>query len=119
VPVPDSDGTAESVARDLNLTPQANETFERLLEAYRRATGTRMNASMMLRGVLRGVEHCFEELEREARRIGRLKLPSNARGREIERERFEARIADAFVRGIRNAATFDAGDPKPAGGRTD
>jgi hypothetical protein len=38
---------------------------------------------------LTGVAHCMESLEREAKYIGRLKLPSNARGREADRERFE------------------------------
>jgi hypothetical protein len=46
-------------------------------------------------------------LEREARQMQPLKLPSNARGRQLERERFEARIADAFIAGIRSAPAID------------
>lgn len=56
---------------------------------------------------MKGVAHCMEYLEKEARRIGPLKLPSNARGRASERERFEARIADAFVAGIRSAPAME------------
>lgn len=92
---------APPIKRELLLTPATDTVFERLLEAYRRGTGTRLTASQMMRAVLRGVEHCFEEVEREALAIGRMPLPSNAKGRELDRERFEARIADAFVAGVR------------------
>jgi hypothetical protein len=50
----------------------------------------------------------MDTLEREARRIGPQKRPSNARGKELERERLENRIADAFVAGIRAAAAFES-----------
>lgn len=62
---------------------------------------------------MKGVAHCKEYLEKEARRIGPLKLPSNARGREAERERFEARITDAFVSGIRSAPAMDRDGAEP------
>jgi hypothetical protein len=48
----------------------------------------------------------MESLEREAKYIGRLKLPSNARGKEAERQRFEQQIAMAFIAGIRGAPAF-------------
>jgi hypothetical protein len=57
--------------------------------------------------MLRGVAHCMESLEREAKHIGRQKLPSNARGKEVDRERFEEHIAMAFVAGIRGAPAFN------------
>lgn len=95
------------VKRELVLTPTADDTFTRLVEAYRRGTGTRLTASHVARAMLKGVAHCMDYLEKEARRIGPLKLPSNARGRELDRERFEARIADAFIAGIRSAPAMD------------
>jgi hypothetical protein len=57
--------------------------------------------------MLKGIAHCMDSLEREARRIGPLRLPGNARGREGERERFEERIAQVFIEGIRAAPAFD------------
>jgi hypothetical protein len=48
----------------------------------------------------------MESLEREAKYIGRLKLPSNARGKEADRERFEEQVAMAFVAGMRGAPAF-------------
>lgn len=79
----------------------------RLVDLYRRATGTRLTTSHVARAVLCGVEHSMASLEREARKLGPMRLPSNARGRELERERFESRLADAFISGIRAAAAFD------------
>jgi len=105
--VPPAWGEQPNVKREFVLTASTNEAFERLVEQYRRATGTRLTASHVARAIFKGVSHCMGQLERHARRIGPLKLPPNARGREGERERFEARIADAFVEGIRASAAMD------------
>lgn len=99
--------TSPHIKREFVFTPAAEATFSQLVELYRRSTGTKLTASHVARAVMKGVAHCMEYLEREARRIGPLKLPSNARGRELERERFEARIADAFITGIRSAPSMD------------
>lgn len=95
------------IKREFVFTPAAEATFSQLVEIYRRTTGTKLTASHVARALMKGVAHCLEYLEKEARRIGPLKLPSNARGRELERERFEARIADAFITGIRSAPAID------------
>lgn len=99
-------GEQPNVKRELVLTASTDEAFSRLVELYRRTTGTRLTASHVARAVFKSVAHSMDQLEREARRLGRLKLPSNARGNEAERERFEARIADAFLAGVRAAAAF-------------
>lgn len=97
-----------AIKRELTLNQAENETLERVIEMYRRATGARLSASHVARSMLRGVAHCLPSLQHEASRIGRLKLPSNARGREHDRELFENRIARAFVAGVRAAAAFEA-----------
>jgi hypothetical protein len=99
-----------NIKREFVLTPSTDATFTRVVELYRRTTGARMTSSHVARAILKGVAHCMDHIEREARRIGPLKLPSNARGRELERERFEAKIADAFVAGIRASSVFDSTD---------
>lgn len=104
------------IKRELVLTEKADATLTRLVELYRRQTGAKMTTSHVARAVLKGVAHCIDTIEREARRLGPLQLPPNAPEAELERERFEARLADAFVAGIRNAASFDVGDDA-AGGR--
>jgi hypothetical protein len=88
------------------LSQAAEDTFCELVALYQRATGTRLTGSHVARAMLKGVAHCMDSLEREARYIGRLKLPSNARGKEADRERFEDRIATAFIAGIRGAPAF-------------
>ena len=95
-----------NLKRELILSQTAENTFLDLVALYQRSTGTKLTASHVARAMLKGVGHCMESLEREAKYIGRLKLPSNARGKEAERERFEEHIAMAFVAGIRGAPAF-------------
>jgi hypothetical protein len=92
-----------NLKRELILSQSAENTFTELVSLYQRATGTKLTASHVARAVLTGVGHCMDSLEREAKYIGRLKLPSNARGREADRQRFEQQIAMAFIAGIRGA----------------
>lgn len=99
------------IKRELVLTPSADEAFTRIVEIYRRATGTRLTTSHVARAIMRGLLHCIHHLEKEAKRIGPMKLPANAKGRELERDRFEARIADAFIAGIRAAPAMDDEGP--------
>lgn len=101
-------GERPTIKRTLVLTPSANATFSRLVELYQRTTGTRLTDSHVARAMFRGIEHCMETLEREARRLGPQKLPANGRGHELDRERFEARIADAFVAGVRAASSLES-----------
>lgn len=102
--------------REVQLTPSADRSLSRLVELYRRSTGTRLTTSHVARALLKGIDHCMDTLEREAGRLGPMRLPSNARGSELARERFEARIADAFLAGIRAAAAFDPDeDPRVRG----
>lgn len=104
---PQSTGEPANVDRQFVLTPFTNDAFERLFEVYRHSTRTRLTASHVARALLRGVAHCLDQIEREAKRLGPLKLPSNAKGKEQERDRFEALLADALISGIRRSAAFD------------
>ncbi|MCC6426040.1 MAG: hypothetical protein IT435_04395 [Phycisphaerales bacterium] len=88
------------IKRELVLTPETDEAFTRLIELYRRTTGARLSASHVARAILRAVAFAMPAVEHEAARLGPMKLPSNARGRAIERERFEARLADALLAGL-------------------
>jgi hypothetical protein len=106
-PAPSHASATPNIKREFVFTLASEATFSQLVETYRRSTGTKLTASHVARALIKGVAHCMEYLEKEARRIGPLKLPSNARGRESEREKFEARIADAFIAGIRSAPAMD------------
>lgn len=96
-------GEVPTIKREFVLTPSTDQTFSQLVDLYRRTTGTKLSSSHVARAVLRGIAHCMDNLEREARRIGQLRLPGNARGREGQREQFEQRLAEAFVAGVRAA----------------
>ena len=95
------------IKRELALNLQTDETFTRLVEIFRRHTGTRMSSSHLARAMFIGMECCLDRIEREAKRCGRQKLPSNARGREAERESFERAIARAIIAGIRTTPPPD------------
>jgi len=110
IPVLTRAGPSAFVSRQLLLTPATDAALTNLVEVLRRSTGTKLSTSHVARAMLKGIAHSMHTLEREARRLGPMKLPSNARGHEAERERFEARLADAFVAGVRAAAAFDPGE---------
>lgn len=96
-----------TVKRELTLTLSTDETLTQLVDLYRRSTGTRLSTSHVARAMLRAFAYCMDSVEREARRIGRRKLPANAAGCETQRERFEHRLALALVNGIRTASSMD------------
>ncbi|MBI1827304.1 MAG: hypothetical protein HY287_03885 [Planctomycetes bacterium] len=98
-------GETPCIKRELVLTRSADETLTRLVNVYRQATATRLTTSHVARAMLKAVSHCMEQLQREAGNIGAMKLPSNARGREGERDRFEERIAHLFLSGMCAATT--------------
>lgn len=52
------------------------------------------------------VAHGLSAIEREARRIGPLKLSSNAEGREDVRERFESLLASSFIAAMRTLPAY-------------
>lgn len=100
-------GEQPNIKREVVLTSSTDEILTRLVELYRRSTATKLTSSHVMRAILKGIGHCMDTLEREAKRIGPQKLPANARNKQPERERFEALIADAFVAGVRAASAFD------------
>lgn len=95
------------VKREFVLTPATEQSLVALIDLLRRTTGARLSASHVLRALLIGIEHARPTIEAEARRLGPLKLPSNAQGRELERASFERRIAAMLVAGMRAAASLD------------
>jgi len=109
----DFPGEVVYLKREFVVTLEADEAITRLVEAYRRATRTRMTASHVLRSVALAVERAMPTLEREAQRLGPMRLPSNARSRRAERERFERAIAAAFTAGMRAAAAMEEEPEKP------
>ena len=94
------------MSREFMLTPRADAVVERLVDVLRRATHTRLTTSHAVRALLKAIDHAMEEIERTARTLPALKLPPNVRGGEVERERFEATLADVIVTAMRAAAAF-------------
>jgi len=73
------------------LSPNADETFNRLIDALRRSTGTRLTASHAFRALMRAVHPSIHTIA--AQRAACLRLPSNAPAYQHERDEFENALA--------------------------
>lgn len=100
-------GEVVNVTRQFILTESTDEILKQLVQVYSRAVGSPLTNSHILRAVMKGIAHAMPELEREADRIGRIKRPHNARGKEHQRELFEKKIAVAFMAGMRAASLYE------------
>jgi len=96
------------VKREFVLTSATDESLCQLVDLLRRTTGARMSASHVLRALILGLSHARPSLESEIRRLGSLRLPSNAPDKLSDRAQFERRIAAALVAGMRAAASLDS-----------
>jgi hypothetical protein len=88
--------TSALIKREFILTPEANATLDRLIDIYRRGTRTRLAASHILRTLLLVTQDALDALAAELTDLPPMKLPSNARGREADREHFEQSLAEAL-----------------------
>lgn len=99
-------GEPAHIKREFVLSPSTDEAFSQVVELFKRATGTRLSSSHVARALFKGLAQSMPSIEREARRMDRMKLPSNGRGREGERERFEDQIARILIEGIRSTGAY-------------
>lgn len=105
--VPRARGETPDTKREFILTPSADETLKDVVRAISKATGANLTNSHFLRAVLKVIAHAMPDLEREAGRIGRLPRPSNARGKEPDREEYEAKLASALLAALRACPPMD------------
>lgn len=89
------------IKREFVLSRETDATLATLVSIYRQATGSRLSASHIVRALLRAAEHGLESIEREAQRLGLLRLPSNGKGHEAQRKAFEAKLAGSFIAATR------------------
>ncbi len=94
-------GETPDIKREFILTQTADDALAHLTALYSRATGTNVTNSHFLRAVLKALVHAMPEVEKQAWQVGKLRRPSNARGREAERDEYERRIAASLLAGMR------------------
>ena len=97
------------IKREFVLSRETDATLATLVSVYRQATGSRLSASHIVRALLRAAEHGLESIDREAQRLGLLKLPSNGKDHEAERKVFEAKLAGGFIAAMRTAPPAHTG----------
>jgi hypothetical protein len=94
-------GEQPDIKREFTLTRSTDDTLSELVALYQRTTGCRLHASHLMRGLLKVLRQAMPEVEREAWALGPLRRPSNASGREAERDEFESRLAASLLAGLR------------------
>ena len=94
-------GEPANVKREVVLTASTDAAVCDLVELCRRAMGAKLTASHVVRALIKAIAACRPGIERSVMTVGRLKLPSNAKGREGEREDFEQQLTRAFLRGLK------------------
>jgi hypothetical protein len=94
-------GEPADIKRELTLTRSTDDTLSELLALFQRTTGCRLHTSHLMRAMLKVLCQAMPEIEREARALGPLRRPSNASGREAERDEFESRLAASLRAGLR------------------
>ena len=100
---------ASPIKREFVLSHEADATLATLVSIYRQATGSRLSASHIVRALLRSAEHGLESIEREAQRLGFLKLPSNDKGHEAQRKAFEAKLVGSLIAAMRAVPPIHTG----------
>ncbi len=85
------------VKRELVLTLETDEALNCLVSALRQATGTRLNASHVVRAMLRVVANVIPRIAGQANCPIPLRLPPKARGQEAQRDAFEQQLADLIA----------------------
>ncbi len=94
-------GETPDIKREFILTQTTDDALGHLTSLYSKATGTNVTNSHFLRALLNALAHAMPEIEKQAWQIGKLRRPSNARGKEAEREEYERRIAASLLAGMR------------------
>jgi hypothetical protein len=85
------------------LTPFADDQLHDAVRLLSRATGTTLSNSHFLRVILKVVANAMPEIEREAKQLGELKRPGNARDNQAEREVYELKLASAVAAALKTA----------------
>lgn len=94
------------VKRELALCAETDATFEQLIQALRRASGTRLSASHALRAVLRALAPHLRSIELETLRTGPRRMPGNGAGTAMQRHAFETQLAECIAAGVRANSTL-------------
>jgi hypothetical protein len=94
-------GEQPDIKREFTLTRSTDDTLSELVALYQRTTGCRLHASHLMRALLKVLRQAMPDVEHEARALGPLRRPSNASGREAERDEFESRLAASLSAGLR------------------
>lgn len=98
-----SDPGPRLIKREIVLTPETDAILDELVEAFRRATRTRLTTSHVVRAMLLSAQHAGAAIQDHLHQAGYVRLPSNAQGHAAERQHFELLLARAFAVAMRKA----------------
>jgi len=90
-------GEPANIKRELVLTRSADQTLTALVTLFRNQTGAKLTHSHVARAILRLLSQRMHAVQHQAERMPPLRLPSNARGCEAERDQFEQAITNVLA----------------------
>jgi hypothetical protein len=100
-------GEPPSIVRQIQLTPSADATLEKVIGVYSRATGLQLSKSEFVRAVLHALAPTVDLHAREAANIGPLRRPKNEACLFHKRDELERAIARAFTIAMRAAPAMN------------
>jgi hypothetical protein len=95
---PPAEARARRIKREILLCAETDETLDELVRFLRLGTRARVTTSHLVRALLRAVALDLNAIRLRAAQLGPRRLPSNARGSEAARRRFEEMIAGVIIK---------------------
>ena len=104
------------IKREVVLSREADEQLQRLVDACRQSTRTRLTASHVTRALMQAVAGSMPAILCSLEELGPQRLPSNAPAFKQERARFESMLARAIGRGLATGQSLDTPTELPGDG---
>lgn len=92
-----STGELAEVKKQFLLTDTTLEYLTDAVSIFKSTTGAKISESLFIRSLIKAIHRMGPLLEKEARKIGKVKLPQKIRGKEHLREELENKIAEAIM----------------------
>ena len=100
LPTNEPTGELANVKREIVLTPSTAKAFDELESILSTAINSSLTRSHVARAVFSAIKDSLGNIATEAMKLPTMKRPSNAKGFEADRDKFEAELARVIKSGI-------------------
>ena len=98
-------GELANVKREIVLTPSTAKAFDELESILSTAINSSLTRSHVARAVFSAIKDSLGNIATEAMKLPPMKRPSNAKGFEADRDKFEAELARVIKNGVGASGT--------------